>query len=410
MSKTLLVSLVSDQTIPNVQIIKEFKKEITNYLFISTLGMEKKSTRKWIEKSSGILESQMDYVIVEEFSVHDIESKLNAFDFEGYDKILVNLTGGTKTMTLVASEFFKKVANEIYYVTGRANEYVKLFPQRKNNIFTFSEQITLEEYLTAYGFTISKSAPSGIPYEQTCEVFKKFKKLDTDSFLNEFKFLSNKRSGGKSIKPNEFTCVSKLVEALGYKPQKKDCLNKKEVKYLTGEWFEEYVGLTIQRELKIPEDDMLIGATLVKETPSAVRNSVYELLNDDEMISGDDFDNEMDVMFIYDGIFYSIECKSSIIAYRKIEKGGSVIDKEYNILGETLYKSDSLKNRFGLYPKTSIMTLTNFVNYCESEDRGKHHNKIREMEQLVNRANLSNIKLVDANLISKSKSLYKLIK
>lgn len=40
--KTLLISLVSDQTLPNVQLIKEFKKEVTDYLFISTEKMEKR--------------------------------------------------------------------------------------------------------------------------------------------------------------------------------------------------------------------------------------------------------------------------------------------------------------------------------------------------------------------------------
>ena len=37
MNKTLLVSLISDQTIPNVQLVQEFKETVTHYLFITAI-------------------------------------------------------------------------------------------------------------------------------------------------------------------------------------------------------------------------------------------------------------------------------------------------------------------------------------------------------------------------------------
>ena len=46
--KTILVSLISDQTIPNVQFIKE--KIVDEYLFISSEAMEKKGILNWILK------------------------------------------------------------------------------------------------------------------------------------------------------------------------------------------------------------------------------------------------------------------------------------------------------------------------------------------------------------------------
>lgn len=410
MGKTLLVSLVSDQTIPNVQLIKQLKAQVTDYLFVTTKGMEDKGTRKWIESTCGIPEEQRDYIIVEEFSIKDIEEKLNAYDFKPCDKIIVNLTGGTKTMTLVASDFFKKVANEIYYVTGRENEYVKLFPQRKKSVLGFSEQVTLKEYLSAYGFSIFESSLSGISFEQTCQIYLRFLTLKLDDYFDEMKYLSLKRSGEKCVKPEDYYKVSRFVETLSYKPIKNNQLTKKEVKYLTGDWFEEFIGFTIKNELDISDENILIGATLTKETPAKVKNDTRVLLNDDPLISGNDSKNEMDVMFIYNGIFYSIECKSSIIAYKIIEKNGEKIERPYNILGETIYKSDSLKNRFGLYPKTAIITLTDFVDYCHSDDNNIHHNKIREMENYINRANLSNIKLIDKKMLISNSSLFDLIK
>ena len=48
MEKQLIISLVSDQTIPNVQIIKEFGSPQTDYMLILTEKMEHKGTAKWI--------------------------------------------------------------------------------------------------------------------------------------------------------------------------------------------------------------------------------------------------------------------------------------------------------------------------------------------------------------------------
>ena len=86
------------------------------------------------------------------------------------------------------------------------------------------------------------------------------------------------------------------------------------------------------------------------------------------------------------------------------------VEKPYNILGETIYKSDSLARRFGLFANTTILTMADFVEYCASEDLGEHKNKIREMEEIINRANLSNIKLIDKKMLMSSESLFDLLK
>lgn len=47
---TLLINLVSDQTIPNIQLFKEFKDEVSKILFVSTDAMKKKRTLEWLTK------------------------------------------------------------------------------------------------------------------------------------------------------------------------------------------------------------------------------------------------------------------------------------------------------------------------------------------------------------------------
>jgi len=406
MEKTLLVSLISDQTIPNVQLVKQLKAQVTDYFFITTKGMETKGTRCWIEKACQITGELIE---VDQFSFSEIAEKLSNCDFDIYDKIIVNLTGGTKIMTLVAYDFFKNKGADIYYVTGQNNEYIKLFPVKKKNNSTFSSLVTLEDYLLSYGFSIQKGELSGIPFEQTEKLFKAYCTINIANFIEAFRLINANRH--KGIKADDFSVVAGLLSEIGFVPQIEGLLSKEETRYLSGDWFEEYIGLRIKHELELDDCDIYISTELKKELSQKVKNSAMELLHEvSEQESDKDFINEMDVMFMYENKFYSIECKSSIVAFRTIQKNGGFVEKPYNILGETIYKSDSLARRFGLFANTAILTLTDFVEYCNHKDMGLHKTKIKEMESVINRANLSNIKLIDKNMLLSSNSLFNLLK
>ncbi len=403
MAKTLLVSLISDQTMPNVQLIKQLKDKVTDYFFVTTSSMEQKGTREWIENACQISGKKIE---VNQFSFSDIEEKLSQYDFDNYDDIYVNLTGGTKIMTLVAYDFFKNIGAHIYYVTGLDNEYIKIFPVKKNNLSVFSGSASLEEYLTSYGFSVKKSQLSGISFEQTEKIFKAYCTINVAEHIDAIRLINSKR--GKVLK-EDFDKVSVFLEAIGYEPKSKNCLSKDETKYLSGDWFEEFVGLRLKKELNLPDDNIFISTELKKALSQKVKNDALSLLgekSENELNNN----NEMDVMFMYNNKFYSIECKSSIVAYRTIQRNGEFIEKPYNILGETIYKSDSLARRFGLFANTAILTLTDFHEYCQSEDSGIHKTKIREMEEVINRANLSNIKLIDRKLLMSSESLFNILK
>lgn len=406
MSKTLLVSLVSDQTIPNVQLIKQLGNNETDYFFITTKGMENKGTRVWIENACKIPGEKIKKIEVNQFSFSDIKTKLNQYDFSQYEKILVNLTGGTKIMTLVASDFFKSIKADIYYITGQNNEFIKIFPEEEDSIKTFKYSASLQEYLTAYGFSLKKSTPSGISFEQTEKIFKAFCTINIMDYNTAVQLINSNRN--RKIDEKKFDIVSDFLDAIEYTPIHSKYLTKEETKYLSGDWFEEYIGLKIKEELDLTNDNIFISTELEKESSQTVRNDTALLLGE-KSESKLNKKNEIDVMFMYNNKFYSIECKTSIIAYRPRQKNNEIIEKSYNILGETIYKSDSLAKRFGLFADTSILTLTDFKEYCESKDLGEHNNKISEMEEIINRANLSNIKLIDKNLLTSGKPLYELI-
>lgn len=408
--KTLLVSLVSDQTIPNVQLIKEFKDDVTDYLFITTAGMERKGTRGWIEKACNI---SGEIIKVDEYSFADIHEKLSQYDFDSFYKVVVNLTGGTKVMTMVAEEFFKSIGAEIFYVTGKNNEYIRVFPKRTKSVFAFEQKLTVADYLTAYGFTFQEPKPATFSIDVAkpiVELYSSDERIQAN--IDAIRFINRQRNKEKGVKLEDFGNVESFLKEIQF-PLQNGQLTADEVKYLSGEWLEEYVGLRIKDELNLSDDEIFIGTNISKEVGNGKeKNSTRLLLGEDADLKKADSKNEMDVMFMFEGKFYSIECKSSIIAYKTvIGMDGNPVDKPYNILGETIYKSDSLKSKFGLFPQTTILTLTDLHEYwSDNEDKGLRNNRMREMEDVVNRANLSNIKLVDRKMISNSTSIFDLIK
>ncbi|OJV38778.1 MAG: hypothetical protein BGO29_14150 [Bacteroidales bacterium 36-12] len=410
--KTLLVSLISDQTLPNVQLIKEFKDEVDEYFFISTDRMEEKGCRKWIKKAS-LIDKPTHKIEVKEFSFDNINDQLDSFDFASYDRIIVNLTGGTKVMTLAAEDYFKQLGAEIFYITGINSEYIKVFPGRKKEVKVFTHSITLNEYLEAHGFTYYYTDISGIPLEYTINLYHKFNKDGFKDYHVALNTLRTHRSRGiKDLSKTEGEIIT-FIKHIDYTPQEANKLSPTEVKYLTGDWFEEYIGLIIKEQLSLDENTLQIGVVLNKEQPQIKKNSVNKIIGNEEFIKGGEPDNEIDIMFTYNNKFYTIECKTSIINYINTgvkDENGNDKFKEQNILGDTIYKADYLKNRFGLHVQSNIVTLTHIQNYIEnSSNLGVQKNKTRSMEDLINRCNLSNIKLIDKSMLEHTTSLSNLI-
>jgi len=408
MKQNIIVSLVSDQTIPNVQFIKELSGlPDSGYLFMTTKGMESKGVRRWITDTCKIESAEI--ILVNEFSFDDIMSKLRGFNFGEYKNIHVNLTGGTKIMTLAAFEFFKQIEAGIFYVTGKEKEYLKLYPGNEVAQNQMTAKISVPEYLSSYGFSVKKTERCPYEYAQLKDFFGHYCKIKVEDYKDDFRFLYSKRK--RKISEKDFFNVEKLISALAFKSVKPGCLNTDETTFLTGDWFEEYVGASIKQELSLGDDELLIGGIISKDVQPYVRNIHAELLGNLTNLVIEKSDNEIDVMFIYNNQFYVIECKTSIIDIRQItDSAGKPKEKEINILGETLYKADSLKSKFGLFAKTSILTLTDFQSYIKDSDQVVMHNKTKHMEVLIGRANHSNIKLVDKSMLEKSSSIFNCIK
>ncbi|HPT40468.1 MAG TPA: DUF1887 family CARF protein [Candidatus Paceibacterota bacterium] len=367
----VLVSLVSDQTIPNLELIKEFRNDIDQFLFIVT--EQKNDQLKWITETARIKEYKK--IPVDPFCIKDIEMKLSDYDFADNEYIL-NITGGTKLMTIIIEDFFKRMGAKIFYVTGHKKQYLKVFPAFGVREFEMKSKLTLTEYLNAYGFEVKKSNPL-LDKKKSEITLKKYLKADPEIIKPVLSVLQNKRN--ISMTPiNSIKGLDELLDYFEFKPKSNNEISKHEARYLTGDWFEEYVYYKVKDELKLDDEEIGKGYELKKKN---VRN-------------------EIDVIFIFEQKLFIIECKTSFyhIQTLLVEKNGEKEAKKNtkNLLSEIIYKSDALKTKFGLFANTSIFTLAPI-----NDDKGCI---IENLKPHIERAELSNIKIISRNDIIENKS------
>lgn len=404
-NRQLIVTLISDQTLPNVLMIKEYATEQTDYAFVSTKTMNDNGIPQRIQNACKLKAIQYTYE-VDENSQPDVINKLSADrgELEKYDNIIVNLTGGTKAMSLAVFSFFENMSNAKLLYKPTHNYFINFRTNEKIEIHT---QLTIDEYLTAYGITSQRETPSGISTEQTDIVYQNFINIkNLNDFVNEFLFLREKRGAkrenNKKITAEEYSHVEPFINALQYQPTIHNQLNKSEIIYLTGGWFEEWVKQHIEKELNLSSDYISGGIKINSDNPrSKWKNDIKAIIGQEP--NKDEVPNEIDVVIMFENTLYTIECKSSLIS-SEVDSNGQLVDK--NILNETIFKSDSLQQLFGLRPKTIIMTLTDIKAEIE-----KAPNQKGRFENALKRANLSNIKVVDLQqILNNENSIFNIIK
>jgi len=366
MMSNVFVSLISDQTIPNVLFIKEIESErrdIRLYLFISTDTMEKKGKTNSVIQGGHINNSKIKTEVIKviEDSIEDINSKLEDFAQEKLsdeDNFIVNLTGGTKIMSIGVHNFFKERKSTIYYLPIGKNIYKQIFPSLKQRERKLNFRIALKDYLISYGIDIkSRDMNETLKDKEYTEHF-------FSAFLNNeinMKVIGELRKWRNKKRIQLEGETRSFLENIKFSTEKEGFLNKKEINYLTGGWFEEYGYNLIREHIQLNNDK--IGLNV--------------------QISHAGTQNEFDVMFVHENILYVIECKTALK------------DGERNLLNDTLYKLSALKKDFGLIVRGYLFTLDK--NLRDADGRIKN--------DYQNRAALLGVRLVDGAILSDEKKL-----
>lgn len=300
----VLVSIISKHTLPNLLLIKEMKGNFDELAFITTPEVERMNTDVYMTKALKVNEADIATLKVDGNDYHKTMEDLNRdWEVRQGDKYIVNITGGTKIMSLAVHDFFSQFDSEFYYVPISQNKY--------NNIVTgewtpITYRASLKEYLTLYGLSFSS---------------EDHLMRDASYTYNLFQRVKNKKF--------------KLTWEM-YNAQEQESPEDK--RYYGGTWFEEYTYLRLKKQYNL-DDSMIARGVKISHSP----NSVYN-------------DNELDVAFMFNNELYVVECKVTMFGYGSDAR--ETIDKY-------LYKLAAISKDFGLNVNTFLFTLHDMNKFPE---------------------------------------------
>ncbi len=320
-----IVSIISEQTIPNYLFIKEMFQPGDKLMFISSKKMSDriqwiKNTLQWNQSESidVVLQKNGDE---EDWAAMTAQIKNALQDGQEY---CVNLTGGTKFMALAVQSVFEKYDAKCYYIPYPQNTILSMQELGAGQI---TYRVSVEEYTKLYNQPLRKSHEPLMPEQYTDALFGQFvnhfSRLDFEVVDKLRAYRDTRSIVVAEVETKEDTEKQPRIEGLGafldhISFTHSGTLSKQQTQYLTGGWFEEYIYHKIKNMLQ--PNDIILGA----KTTST--------------------NNDLDVVFVLGNKLFVVECKTGV------ERRG--------MLNEIVYKASALKeNLFGLSAKSFIFSL-----------------------------------------------------
>lgn len=404
----IMVCLISDQHVPNLLTVHKVMPDLL--ILIVTPDMNRKNAASNfldaldIGKLSDYQKEDRCKIIPLE-DENSIPSTIKVFECitSKYPKAewFINITGGTKLMSIAAFEFFKDRSNCTML-------YVPIYDQTKalkftgikhpnpvdeeisvarlkailnvNGVETFDldHEVSIGQFLAGYGFELVKGV-SEVNEKLALEWFEtsaclvaNHKNKDVNDFLRHFTEISSKRNGRKNglnfqesdrIDLKDRDLIENLTEifpSISIEDSKiTGHLNAMEVEFLTGGWLEVFVWALLSEH----SDDLGIrDVHLNLEIGS--KGSIEPRPK-----------NEWDVTFMQGQSLCFIECKTG---NQKKKKGEDI-----------LYKVEAIKKHLGALRVKSYLATTSSI--VIDKDTGEIH------KHLATRSALYNCKIIDGD-------------
>jgi hypothetical protein len=239
----IYISSVSEEGVPNVQYIKEFKAEISTYLFISTNWMQSKNATDKIITTCNLPENTYKVIVVNEESLIDIKTKIETAltdaifaDSEGF---IVNCTLGTKIMSIALYDVFhKNQAAKLLYTPIRTNHYRSVLDDSINE--TFTTKLNLQEYINSYRIDITGKGSILKAADYTVAFKKKFVAGFKQDVIESLRLDNNGVYLNKGVADTtQIAGLNAVLKTLKFTPNTQNQLSAAEVRYLTGGWLED---------------------------------------------------------------------------------------------------------------------------------------------------------------------------
>ncbi len=302
MRKSVFVTIIGDQPAPNIFLIRdEYFRNVNRYLFLTTDLMESRNKLKLLVAALALKANQYHEVKVSADDPRAIRAKLETLNLgKTGERFLVNITSGSKIMSISLFNFFTsthlKERTEIFYLSIRDRHFLRIHPEEKYEALKLSHKIALKEYLISYGvyYRYGTGQPK-YSRVQSEKIYKSF--LELKLAFSELRFKTKKITQNPNKRHQHFDlsdagAAVQLVKTIGFETSIPGKLEYQEIKYLTGEWFEEWVYYQIKQFLGLAERE--IACSLHLEQAEGLKRS------------------EFDVLFLYRDQLYVLECKSGL--------------------------------------------------------------------------------------------------
>jgi hypothetical protein len=303
----ILLSLISEQSIPNILVIKSMPA-IDRYLFLCSQRM----------KDSGRLADLCEVCNIRDFDVLDIsehdylevKTKLQSAvsGYPGHTTYLVNITGGTKIMALAVFDAMAHYRTQILYLPPFTEAANLIYPSVIPGFLPISHQLDAIRFLMAYGLKAEYDECAAMPNNDA--LFRYIASAANKELLQWINQLGSKTEDA-SLRRKYLPDLCKLLgQASDWIPDESGR------QYLKGAWFESYLAHWLQRA--IPGSPIYTNVLINRESS----------------------DNELDLAFCHKNVLSVIEVKTSISKTQDVK--------------DFLYKLDSLGKKFGLYPRRCL--------------------------------------------------------
>ena len=408
----IMICLISDQHIPNLLTVHKVMPDLL--ILVVTPEMKRRNVATNFMNALDIgglsyLQKKDRHKIVPLEDGNSIPSALEVFQdvTSNYPEAewFINITGGTKPMSIAAFEFFKDRSNCImFYVPindqTKALKFIgkkQLNPVEEENAAIrlkelsianetepLDHEVSIEQFLAGYGFELVKDASDVEEnedlalewFETSVYLVANHNNKDVIEFLRHFTEISNKRKGRKNglnlqdsdkIDLKDEGLVKNLTQifpSISVKDSKiTGYLGANEVEFLTGGWLEVFIWALLSKHSDdIGIRDVHLNLEIGSKSPSESRPK-----------------NEWDVTFMQDQSLCFIECKTG---NQKKKKGEDV-----------LYKVEAIKKHLGALRVKSYLATTSPI--VIDKDTGKIY------EHLATRSALYNCKIIEGEKLQK---------
>lgn len=325
MNKRYLVSILSQHLIPNFLLIKELAGAFDELIFITTQVVKEGSKEKQLEAALQLEQSSVMCITLTEDNYKENLRLLTTHITSNEDTYLVNLTGGTKIMSLSVQSFFQELSgnNTFFYLPIGKNSFYNLISNESTPI---RYKLSVNEYFMLYGIDTEYSEPETNDFETPQQLFHRFRKV----FFNRHKLDDIKFSQQQET------------------PQMK--------RFYGGEWFEEYIYAYLLKKYSPQPNQIATGVKVFRANSNSS-------------------DNELDIVMIYHNELYVFECKVGLQGNQY--EGGPIPTIE-----KSLYKLAAISKDFGLQVNSYLLTLHSIFNSQKGLNADSREN-IHKRQQIL---------------------------